>query len=120
MKRDWDLIRRILLKIEEKPTLESVVLPRQIQEFNEEIIAYHIWLLKEAGLIEARCLGNRLQRHCLAKNLTWQGHEFLDGIRKDTVWSQVASTIQTKGLDLSFDTIKVAVGVFTREMIGSS
>ena len=38
--------------------------------------------------------------------LTWQGHEFLDKIRNDTLWQKVKATVQSKSLDLSFDVIK--------------
>ncbi|WP_019518458.1 DUF2513 domain-containing protein [Aggregatibacter actinomycetemcomitans] len=41
-----------------------------------------------------------------ALSLTWQGHEFLDKIRNDSVWNKVKSTVQSKSLDLSFDVIK--------------
>ena len=119
MKRNWDLIRTILFKVEEQPTMESVVLPSQFQSFDEETVSYHIWLLREASLIEASCRGSSLKRNCFAKGLTWEGHEFLDKIRSDDLWKQTASTIKTKGLELSFDSIKATSSVLMKQMIGS-
>ncbi|WP_265754876.1 DUF2513 domain-containing protein [Avibacterium sp. 21-594] len=44
----------------------------------------------------------------MAINLTWQGHEFLDKIRSDTAWNKIKQIIKTKGIDLSFEAIKLA------------
>ena len=117
MKRDWDLIRRILLKIEEQPTLESVVRPDMIEGFDAETVSFHMQLMKEAGLINATCNTNTFKPNCIAKSLTWQGYEFHDNIRADTLWNRVLVIAKEKGFDLSFDTIKAAVGALVKQMV---
>ncbi|MGU5840229.1 DUF2513 domain-containing protein, partial [Aeromonas caviae] len=42
--------------------------------------------------------------------ITWTGHEFLDAICSDTVWSKTKETFATKGLDMTFDLIKTVAG----------
>ena len=53
MKRDMDLIRKILLRIEESPDF-SFISPFDIEGYETEQISYHIELLDEAGLIKAK------------------------------------------------------------------
>ena len=52
MKRDMDLIREILLKIEDYPGSDMGDIPK-IEGYSEAEIYYHVWLLYDAGLIEA-------------------------------------------------------------------
>lgn len=116
MRRDWDLARRILLAMEAQETARGELHPDQVQGYDAEIVSYHIRLLRDAGLIEAECsqaLGARLS--CIATSLTWTGHEFLDAIRRDTVWHRVQGLVRERGLELSFDVITSAA----RAVIGS-
>lgn len=43
-----------------------------------------------------------------AGRLTWEGHEFLDKIREDTIWNKTKDTIVDKGLPFAFDIVKSA------------
>ena len=38
--------------------------------------------------------------------LTWEGHEFLDKIKNDTVWNKTLKVIKEKVLPLALDTVK--------------
>ena len=38
--------------------------------------------------------------------LTWEGHEYLDKIRQDTVWNKTKDVITQKGLPMAVDVIK--------------
>ena len=38
--------------------------------------------------------------------LTWEGHEFLDKIREDSIWEKTKETISEKVLPLVFDIVK--------------
>lgn len=108
MKRDWNLVRQILLKLEDKPDTTGVIHPNQFSGWDEETVSEHIRLLNEAGLIEAQCNRHHhnLPTFCLARNLTWAGHEFLDAVRSDRAWHRIGQVAKEKGLELSFDTIK--------------
>ena len=106
MKRNWDLIRKILLKLEEKADSTSWLESSDIKGYDYKTVAYHYKLLKNAGIIEALDISTMEEENYAALSLTWQGHEFLDKIRNDNVWNKVKSTVQSKSLDLSFDVIK--------------
>lgn len=107
MKRNWDLIRKILLKLEEKSDTTSWLQSDEIKGFDAKIVAYHYGLLTEAGLIKSLELSSLEEEDYAALSLTWQGHEFLDKIKNENVWNKVKSTLQSKSLDLSFETIKI-------------
>lgn len=114
MTRDWSLIRLILLKLEEKTNTTGA-----FPGYDTEAVSCHMHLLLQAGLIEAACKthsGDAVV--CLARNLTWAGHEFLDSIRSDTAWNRIGAVARDKGLDLSFDAIKQIASHVMRNLLG--
>lgn len=107
MKRNWDLIRKILSSIEALPDTKSRLDPDQIIGYSAEEVSYHMNMLDQAGLIDARCTkGADTSLVCVATSLTWQGHEFLERIKRETVWNKVKEVAMNKGVDLSIDVIK--------------
>lgn len=119
MVRDWELIRKILTIVEQKETTHLSLTPDSIDGYESTIVSYHIYIMKEAGLIEAKChKPSNASITCFAFSLTWNGHEFLDKIRDESVWTKVKSTIKDKGIELSFDVIKVAATKILESMIG--
>lgn len=108
MKRNWDTIRELLIKIEEctLPT-ENVRLDQFPKERAAEI-SYHVRLLIDAGLINGRIsetLGSEV-KDFFASSLTWHGHELLDTIRSNQVWEKTKSTFLEKGIEMTFDLVK--------------
>lgn len=117
MKRDWDLIRKIMIEVEALEDLRSSVEPEDIKGYDDEFVSYHIHLLIEAGFIEGECrktLGEPL--HCWAYRLTWEGHEFLDQIKAKPVWNKIKGLIRQKGLEMSIDVIRIASKQIIKEM----
>ena len=55
MKRDIDLIRKILMEIENSLDTSGYPLTLNIPEFPQQTISLHVALLNDAGFIEARC-----------------------------------------------------------------
>lgn len=101
MKRDMDLIRLIMLKIEEQP-FTSGWIDLDIDNYQQEVVAYHVLLLSEAGLIEAINLSAGSSISWKPRRLTWEGHEFLDAARDNNRWNQV-KTIMAKFGGFVFD-----------------
>lgn len=117
MKRDWDLIRKILLKLEEKADTKSLLQDTEIKGFDPETVSYHFKLLHSAGLIEGVDFSSMTELSYVALSLTWAGHEFLDKIRSDTIWNNIKTLVKTKSLDLSLDVIKKAASVVIGSML---
>ena len=51
------------------------------------------------------------------ESLTWEGHDFLDAIRSDTVWNKTKTLLKEKTLGMSFNIIKKIAINFAEEMI---
>jgi hypothetical protein len=99
MKRDMDLIREILLEKEAEHTHMHLPHCSSQQEF-----AYHVALLKEAGLVEAivRTDHKGMPEAASIIRLTWTGHEFLDAARNDSVWKNAKDKIIKAGGSWTF------------------
>lgn len=106
MQRNWDIIRKILLKIEVLPTEESEFNSQELDGIDNEATACHMRLLLEAKLIAGSCRDALGAPYCRSNRLTWDGHEFLDKIKNETVWNQVKTNARSDGIDLSFTVIK--------------
>ena len=114
MKRNWDMIREILTKVEACTLPTDTV---QLSDFPDEKAAeasYHVELLINAGLIDGqmvKTLGPGVNAF-FADRLTWEGHEFLDVIRSDTVWKKTKKKFADKGISMTIDLVKeVAMSV---------
>jgi hypothetical protein len=122
MRRDWDLIRNILIKIEDLPpggSLHSSHLATD--EVDETNIAHQMFILNQGGFIEGHCNDTGRGHTCLAKNLTWEGHELLDKIKRDNVWNKIKETARVKGIDLSIDVVKgIATTLLTQILKGGN
>tara|TARA_B100001964_G_C13808351_1_gene411862 strand:+ start:32 stop:391 length:360 start_codon:yes stop_codon:yes gene_type:complete len=117
MKRDWDLIRQILLKVEALENTRTALEADKVNPKKTEEVSYQMQLLIEAELVKGDCdrsIGAPLD--CFVMRLTWEGHEFLDSIKNDSQWDKTKDFIAEKGANLSFETIKVAVGQLVRSM----
>ena len=62
--------------------------------------------MAEAGLIEAKNTTTMQNFSWRPTGLTWQGHEFLDAVRNDTVWRKTTALIKEKGGSVPFEVIK--------------
>lgn len=91
MKRDMDLIREILLRIEEDPNADGTKWVRltDVNGHSSEEVAYHLVLLTEAGFVK----GNMAGSTPIISRLTWEGHEFVDDIKDSGVWESTKARV---------------------------
>lgn len=118
MVRNWDTVRAILLKLEAAETAHTTLAFGQLEGIPPQEVGYHMMLLKDADQIEANIAksntGDGAIGTALARRLTWEGHEFLDKIRDDSFWDKIKSKVKEKGLELTFETIKVAAAALIK------
>ncbi|MCA1441270.1 DUF2513 domain-containing protein [Ensifer sp. IC4062] len=88
MKRDMDLIRLLLLEIEAKHDGTGRAVNVQIDGRPRDEVTEHLFMLAEAGLIEGRDASHLQGRNFLVLRMTWNGHEFLDGVRDPQIWAE--------------------------------
>jgi hypothetical protein len=109
MKRDWDLIRQVLLEVEELDTHtrdKKQYGIRYGERSDTDALAEHALLLYENGYLEAIDAGTMSGPGIVAPKLTWQGHELLDTMRSGPVWNRVKTIASDKGIELTFDAVK--------------
>jgi hypothetical protein len=100
MKLDMDLVRDLLLHVENDPQLNGKhwIRPDTVEEIGAaghsiDEVEYHLIMLIENGFIK----GSMTMEGMPAINrLTWAGHELLDDIRDPSIWSQTKERL--KGL----------------------
>lgn len=106
MKRNWDVIRKIMIKLEDIPDEGGQLNSDSVAGVDNETAFYHMRLMIEAGLAVGGCSECVGALHGYLMRLTWEGHELLDKIRRDTVWNRIKDTAKKKGIDLSDEVVK--------------
>lgn len=91
MKRDLDLVRKILLHLEGGGASPSGL--GAFVEYGYDIgaIHYHVQLLHDAGLIEADEI---VPGQWWPERMTWAGHEFLDAARNEKLWQETKKRVE--------------------------
>ncbi len=102
MKRNMELVRDILIQIEEDKSKGGFsFVAEEGGKFSNDEIEYHLELMINAGLIDGNVIHTFDGAIIDITSLTWQGHDFLDAARSDKVWEKAEETAESKGLDLS-------------------
>ena len=113
MKRDMDLIRKILIKIEKEYDGSRPIQVDPIEEYDRSDVEYNLGLLVDAGYVKPlKGLPN------LVRGITWNGHEFLDAVRSDDVWRTVKEKLAALGGTASLATIKVLADGVASKVLG--
>jgi hypothetical protein len=104
MKRDMELIRKIMFRIEEEDDyifIETLFKNPQIEGYDDHTIRQHVEWLDEAGLIKTQ-----LPKLEIVNRLTWEGCDFLDAARNEAIWNKVQSNIKKVGGTIAFEGLK--------------
>lgn len=119
MKRDMDLARKLLLVIEEAPYKGKSGYSLVADGDTSEEVDYHIMLLNEAGLVQAKGITSlNGKTRWNIERLTWQGHEFLDAARNENIWQKAKKLVQEKGGALTFDVAKAVLAQTALRQVG--
>lgn len=130
MKRNMDLVREILLRVEaaEGGTVALNDLPA---EHDEADIGRHTELMicRSQDLIEHDLLeetvvpsGSGLEHRVLAfdiRRMTWEEHDFLDAARNETIWIRAQRLCREMTGGLAFDLLKMCLLETAREAIAA-
>ena len=99
MKRDMELIRKMVMLMDDAPT--GFVSGGMVFEgFTEEQIGYHAYLIFDAGLAQgsdATDMDSSGPDYSLS-HLTSAGHDFADSVRTEYIWNEVWADMQKKGM----------------------
>ncbi len=120
MKRDIELIRKLLFYFEEKPDDQMEECP-SLNGFSDREIKYHLLLMDDAGFL--RCEREITQSSSRVIkvypfSLTWKGHEFLETAKNTTIWNRAKSICLDKSGSLSFEVLKALLVNLAKESVG--
>ena len=121
MKRDPDLIRKLLIHLEEKAD-DKVVKDLEIDGYDKSEVMYHFILMDQAGFIRCEREVSSSTPGRVIKvypfSLTWKGHEFLEASRNETTWNRAKALIKEKSGALSIDVLKALLISMAKESVG--
>lgn len=116
MKRDLDLLRKILLAIENANEFYYYngipLLASDIGCPNLNLVSFHVSLLVDNNYIEVlnvTCCGIAYDDYMI-KCLTADGCDYLDNIRNDTIWNKTKEAISNVGGTCALDIVKSIAG----------
>lgn len=124
MKRDLDLLRKILLAIENADKFYYYNgIPHLASDIgcpNLELVSFHVSLLADNNYIEVlniSCCGINYDDYMI-KRLTADGCDYLDNIRNDTIWNKTKEVMSKVGGTCALDIIKSIAGNIILNQVG--
>lgn len=100
MKLDKDLVREILLAVEDSDHSPEESITLSLNNRTPQVVSYHVMLLHEAGLLVGRDASVLADVFPVwqPKRLTYRGHEFLDTVRDNEVWRRTKAGAEKAGV----------------------
>ena len=119
MRRDMELIRKMLIAIEDNSAGWAPD-PFKIEGYSDDTIAYHAYLLVDAGLAKGTDVTSTMSNapEYVIQTLTWAGHEFCQAAREDTRWKKAMGMIAEKGGAITFEVLKELLVSLMRTALG--
>ena len=120
MKRDMELIRKILFAIEgQYQPGEGVIYDLKIEGCDMPTVAEHCDLLYQQGFVrsyKARYGSDTILRFRVG-NISSSGYDYLELIRSDLIWDKTKTEIEQKQVPQTFETIAKIAGIFVGNVI---
>lgn len=122
MKRDLDLIRSMLLKMESLDSSYGTIRLYTFKDLcdDEAVLSLHIHLLLDAGLIEATDVvytGDNVDDFLITR-ITFTGYDYLDAIRNESIWNEVKQKISSVGSSVSLEIVKELGVTLVKQHLG--
>lgn len=118
MKRDMDLVRAILIDVEQCSDWIGSDLP-SFDEWNPTEVGYHVKIMIEAGLLSGGdCTGDGDVGYNFGGiELSWMGHEFLAMARSDTTWKKAKAKMGQAG-GVVFSVLQALLIDYAKKSVG--
>ena len=122
MKRDLDLIRDMMLRIEACHPKDGKITSETFKDLcdDEEKVAFHLFLLYDVGFIVAEPV-NHSKMRCsdyIVEYLTFIGCDYLDSIRDQSVWNSIKEKLRRIGGNAPLDILTDLASSLLREQLG--
>ena len=109
MRRDMELIRFILFDVEGETEVD-------LSAYSNEQIIYHKVLLVESGLIHGTVPAD--ETNVYPRRLSWEGHDFLDAARNETVWKKTMVKVKELGGGVTLEIVKALLIAIAKDHFG--
>ena len=120
MKRDWDLIRQILLTCEAAPPSHRIG-SQAFPGLDKATVFEHVRILADEGYVQAKLMpfstgvgGGEF----MISHMAWDGHDLLAKMKSDTWWAKIKTVAAEKGLSLTFDVVKSLALPAAKSLLG--
>lgn len=119
MKRDMELVRTLLLRLESQHRGVGVIVfdygdeELAVDGYEPATIMGHLGLIVDAGLAHGRLGGTGSFSF---DGLTWSGHDFVDNVRDEEIWRRTKEGVSLAG-GFTFDLMKGLAKGFVRKKI---
>lgn len=120
MKRDMELMRKILFAIEEQyEPGDGYLFGLKIDGYDMKIIAEHCDFLHQQGLVKTYKpeFGGDTIVTFFVGNITNKGFDYLELIRSDDVWDKTKTEIEEKKLPKTIEWFAKVAGIFTGNVV---
>lgn len=125
MKRDLDLLRDILIRIEDTDLSENRLSSSDFSDlgapdFSPYDVSQHIMLLADNGYIEIsaiKSIGMKSPKYQI-KRITSAGYDYLDSVRDAGVWSEVKRKLSSAGASFTLDIVKSVATAIIQNRLG--
>ena len=120
MRRDLDVIRDLLLEIEQFTgyTNYSKRMVNDTRDFN--MTAFHLMILVDNGFIEATMTTPPTKKRgpeYIISRITSSGCDYLDNIRDKSIWDKTKTKLGSLGETASLEVVKITSGAIIKEAL---
>jgi hypothetical protein len=124
MRRDFDLIRDLMLKLEALPVRPGTLISFSTNEVAVEghtwdEIDAHLYMIYDTGYVIGD--GRMPSGEWMFRRLSPDGHDFLDSVRDQTIWSKTKAGAATVGgwtLPILAELAKAYIKQIAKERLG--
>lgn len=109
MKRDWDVVRKVLLAVEDLPDRKSAITEQDVDGIDSDDVYHHALILIEAGYVVGHEGVKQGGKSVFLQRLTWAGHELLDAIRQQSKWNNIKRYAREQGIELTAKGIELVL-----------
>jgi hypothetical protein len=125
MRRNMDLVRSLMLRLEELPMEigDAITIQPGCKELagiegTDAEVNHHLEMLRDMGLLECPS-GGQPMFGIVYMGLTWTGHDFTDSVRNNNTWKKTKSVAEQAGgwtvgllLEIAKTVIKAEAGKY--------
>lgn len=124
MKLNHDCVRDVMIALEKHLTLDNIIYYEKFTTFEEtksysiDDIIYSLLKLREAGFIHSNNNVSDNRPQPFVTGITYEGHNFLDNVRDNTVWKNAKEKAFSTVSSVSIAIVNQVAGAYIKNKLG--